>query len=49
MSQTAYLDLPEGLFEGSPERKTIKFRQQQSVDQVQLFPLLKHVCVLIDE
>lgn len=32
----AGLELPEGQFDGPPERKTIKLRQGQSVDPAQL-------------
>ncbi|WP_426451841.1 DUF1801 domain-containing protein [Paenibacillus sp. S-38] len=32
----AALDLPEGLFEGPPERKTIKLRQNHTADLNQL-------------
>ncbi|NEW09191.1 DUF1801 domain-containing protein [Paenibacillus sp. SYP-B3998] len=34
------LALPEGLFDGPPERKTIKLRQGQTVDTDQLSQLL---------
>ncbi|MDQ0196853.1 DUF1801 domain-containing protein [Paenibacillus wynnii] len=35
------LDLPEGLFEGPPERKTIKIREGQEVEMDVLTSLLK--------
>ncbi|WP_379152697.1 DUF1801 domain-containing protein [Paenibacillus sp. sgz5001063] len=35
------LELPEGMFEGPPERKTIKFRSGQQVDDVMLTHLIK--------
>ncbi|MGO4547389.1 DUF1801 domain-containing protein [Paenibacillus sp. 2TAB23] len=34
------LSLPEGLFDGPPERKTIKLRQGQSFDSEQLVSLV---------
>ncbi|MEW9701435.1 DUF1801 domain-containing protein [Paenibacillus sp. SI8] len=37
---TSELALPEGLFDGPPERKTIKLRQGQPVDTDQLSSLL---------
>ncbi|AJY73521.1 DUF1801 domain-containing protein [Paenibacillus beijingensis] len=37
----AELELPEGLFDGPPERKTIKFRNGQTVDDELLTKLLK--------
>lgn len=37
---TSGLSLPEGLFDGPPERKTIKLRQGQSVDCDQLSSLV---------
>lgn len=36
----AELELPEGLFDGPPERKTIKLRKGQSVDHNMLAALL---------
>lgn len=36
----AGLELPEGLFDGPPERKTIKLRQGQAFDAEQLASLL---------
>ncbi|GIO14648.1 hypothetical protein J19TS2_42030 [Cohnella xylanilytica] len=36
----AGLELPEGLFDGPPERKTIKLRQGQEFDEKQLASLL---------
>lgn len=36
----AGLELPEGLFDGPPERKTIKLRQGQEFDAEQLASLL---------
>ncbi|MWV42902.1 DUF1801 domain-containing protein [Paenibacillus sp. HJL G12] len=36
----AQLELPEGLFDGPPERKTIKLRQGQTVDTNQLTALV---------
>jgi len=35
------LELPEGLFEGPPERKTVKYRKGQAVDGELLAKLLK--------
>ncbi|MDD9270494.1 DUF1801 domain-containing protein [Paenibacillus sp. GCM10023248] len=35
------LELPEGLFDGPPERKTIKFRNGQEMDSGMLADLLK--------
>ncbi|MDQ6419389.1 DUF1801 domain-containing protein [Paenibacillus sp. LHD-117] len=35
------LALPEGLFDGPPERKTIKLRQGQAVDATLILPLVK--------
>ncbi|PWW02866.1 hypothetical protein DFQ01_108143 [Paenibacillus cellulosilyticus] len=35
------LELPEGLFDGPPERKTIKFRSGQQIDKSMLNDLVK--------
>ncbi|GMK37775.1 hypothetical protein PCCS19_08290 [Paenibacillus sp. CCS19] len=35
------LELPEGLFDGPPERKTIKFRSKQSIDGGMLTAFVK--------
>ncbi|MCQ6561723.1 DUF1801 domain-containing protein [Paenibacillus mendelii] len=37
---TSELSLPKGLFDGPPERKTIKLRQGQSVDTAELSSLV---------
>ncbi|MFD2614268.1 DUF1801 domain-containing protein [Paenibacillus gansuensis] len=37
----AGLELPEGLFDGPPERKTMKFRNGQQVEDEMLTPLLR--------
>lgn len=37
----ANLELPDGLFEGPPERKTIKIKEGQTVDYDQFSDLLK--------
>lgn len=37
---TADLTLPDGLFEGPPERKTMKLKRGQSVDADLLIPLV---------
>ncbi|OPA77436.1 hypothetical protein BVG16_13335 [Paenibacillus selenitireducens] len=41
----AELTLPEGIFDGPPERKTIKLRQGQTVDADQLASLLSQAAV----
>ncbi|MCL6602792.1 MAG: DUF1801 domain-containing protein [Paenibacillus sp.] len=41
------LELPEGLFEGPPERKTIKIRQSQEVDFDHLFSYLQQASASI--
>lgn len=43
----AGLELPEGLFDGPPERKTIKFRNGQQIDSGTLTGLVKQTaCAL---
>ncbi|MFF2455173.1 DUF1801 domain-containing protein [Peribacillus simplex] len=35
------LDLPEGMFDGPPERKSIKFQKEATIDAEQLISLLR--------
>ncbi|WP_028551279.1 DUF1801 domain-containing protein [Paenibacillus sp. UNC451MF] len=41
------LTLPEGMFDGPPERKTIKLRQGQTVDLDQLSSLVSQAAALL--
>lgn len=43
----ATLDLPEGMFDGPPERKTMKLRKGDSIDHEQLVSLVSQASAVL--